>query len=71
MTKESIAMLALLISLVGAVFTFGTRIGRLTAQVEAQTQQIALLGTDLRAINQHFITWAGAHTEPVPGRRPQ
>ena len=70
MTKELTAILALLITLIGAVFTFGTRIGTLTERVETQTKQIELLGADLRAINQHFVIWAGTHVEPAPVRRP-
>ena len=72
MSKELLAIIGLTLSLIAAVFGFGVRIGTLTERVEAQTKQLELLGTDLRAINQHFITWAGAHREPVPapGRRP-
>ena len=63
MTREMVAVVALGITLIAAVFGFGMRIGTLTERVEAQTRQIELLSTDLRAINQHFIVWAGSHRE--------
>ena len=63
MTKEQIAMLALGLSLIAAVFGFGLRIGTLTERVETQTRQIELLSRDLQAINAHFIAWVGLHTE--------
>ena len=68
MSKELMAIFGLALNLIAAVFGFGVRIGTLTERVEAQTKQIELLGTDLRAINQHFITWAGAHRETESGR---
>jgi len=64
MTKEMIAIIACGVSLIAAVYGFGMRIGALTERVEAQTKQIELLTTDLRAINQHFIVWAGSHRDP-------
>jgi len=64
MSKELIAILALCVTLVAAVFGFGMRIGTLTERVEAQTKAIDLLQGDLRAINNHFIVWAGNHQEP-------
>ena len=70
MTKETIAILGLGLSLIAAVFGFGVRIGTLTERIEAQSKQIDGLSTELRAINSAFIAWASSHTEPpAPSRR--
>lgn len=70
MTKEAVAILALGLSLIAAVFGFGVRIGTLTERIEAQSKQLDSFSTELRAINSAFITWAGSHTEPpTPTRR--
>ena len=71
MSKELVAMLALLLALVSAVFAGGIRIGTLTERIEAQSKQIDRLAEEARAINAHFIAWAGSHTEPAPARRPR
>jgi hypothetical protein len=68
MSKELVAIAALSLSLIAAVFGFGMRIGTLSERVAVQTQQIELLSAELRAINAHFIVWAGTHTAP-PTRR--
>ena len=61
MTKDQLGLIVLLIGLLGTVLTAGIRIGSLTEQVEAQRRQVELLTVEIRAINQHFIAWAGAH----------
>jgi len=66
MSKELIAILALLVTLGGAIYSFGVRIGTLTTRVESLTKQIDLQADDLKAINTHFIQWAGTHREPAP-----
>jgi hypothetical protein len=68
MTKEQLAVVGLIVTIVGllvglfgSTFHFGTQIGTLTTQVAQQTEEIRLLKADLRAINAHFIQWAGRH----------
>ena len=63
MSKELIAILALLVTLGGAIYSFGVRIGTLTTRVETQTKQIELLSSDLKAIHAHFILWVGTHRD--------
>jgi hypothetical protein len=66
MSKELVAILALLVTLGGSLFAFGMRIGALTTQVASMTKQLDLQAADLKAINAHFIAWAGSHREPAP-----
>jgi len=63
MTRETIAILALGLSLIAAIFGFGVRIGVLTERIEAQRKQMEVMSADLRAINNHFILWARDHTQ--------
>ena len=63
MTKEAIAIIGLGLTLIAAVFGFGLRIGTLTERVETQTHQLERLEIEVRAVNQHFIVWAGSHQE--------
>jgi len=64
MTKETIAIAALGLSLIAAVFGFGVRLGTLTERVEQQNRQLELLNSEVRAINNGFINWTMRHTEP-------
>ncbi len=61
MPKEMLAILGLAISLVVTVFGFGMRLGTLTERVEAQSRQLDLLATEVRAVNQHLIAYVAIH----------
>lgn len=63
MTKEMLALVALGVTLVGAVFGFGMRIGTLTERIDTQSKQIELLTAELRAVNQHFIAYSLLHRD--------
>lgn len=63
MSKETIAIVGLGLSLIAAVFGFGVRLGTLTERLEAQTRQLELLNDEVRAINNGFISWTMRHTE--------
>lgn len=63
MTKEAVAIVALGLSLIVAVFGFGVRIGTLAARIDAQTKQIDGLTAEVKAINGHFIVWASEQAE--------
>jgi hypothetical protein len=71
MSKEQIAMLALGVSLLAAVFSGGQQIGALTATVAEQTKQIDTLMTkvdglvlDANGTRLEMMRWIGAHLEP-------
>ena len=75
MTKEQLAVVGLILTIVGllvglfgSTYQFGAQIGTLTTQVEQQTEELKLLKADLRAINAHFIQWAGRHEPAVRER---
>ena len=60
MTKEMLAVLGFVLTLVAAVFAFGLRIGTLTERVEAQTKQIELLSGRVESLSDD---WAGSRVE--------
>lgn len=62
--KELVALIALTLTLGGAVYSFGMRIGALTERIESQSKQLELLNAEVRAINQGFINWTMRHAEP-------
>ena len=68
MTKELVAVLALGLSLIAAVFGFGMRIGTLTERVETQTKQIDRLTSEVSAVNSGLIQWTIRH-ERAGGER--
>ena len=68
MSKELIAVAALTVTLIGAVFAFGLRIGTLTERVETQTKQIDRLTQEIQAVNAGLIAWAAGHTDAPPRR---
>ena len=63
MTKELIAVVALALTLIGSVYSFGMRIGTLTERIEAQSRQLELLNSEVRAVNAGFITWTINHRD--------
>lgn len=63
MTKEHLALIAVTLGLIGTVLGAGMQIGTLTERIEQQRKQLEALSADLRAINQHFILWAGSHRD--------
>ena len=70
MTKETIAILGLGLSLIAAIFGFGVRVGTLTERIEAQSKQIDSLTAEVKAVNSQFIAWVSGHLEPpAPSRR--
>ena len=72
MSKEAVAVIALGLSLIAAVFGFGMRIGTLTERIDSQSRQLEVLSKDVRAINEPFIRWVGTHpAPPTPARRPR
>ena len=67
MTKHTVALLALGLTLLGAVFGFGIRIGALTEQVQAQNRQLELLNSDVRVLTTELkalnLDFAGTRGE--------
>ena len=57
--KEWIAASGIILALMGAGISFG----RMTSELADARREIAILREDLRAINQHFILWAGSHQD--------
>ena len=58
--RDWIAATGIILALVGA----GVSYGHAASELADARQEIALLREDMRAINQHFILWAAAHTDP-------
>ena len=61
MSGQTIAIVGLVISLLGATFGFGLRIGTLSERLDAQTKRLELMNADLDAINRHFIEYTLLH----------
>ena len=57
--RDWIAAGGIIVALVGA----GVSYGRVASALEDSQSEIRLLREDMRAINQHFIQWATAHTD--------
>ena len=71
MSKELIAAVALGLSLIGAIFAGGTRIGTLTERIENQTKQIDdlddkidALSIDLNGTRLELMRLMTSHLEP-------
>lgn len=75
MSKELVAIAALTFTLLGSVYTFGVKVGALTAQVQQQTTQIdrmtaamADLTRDLQGTRLELMRIIGGHVEPAVRR---
>ena len=73
MTKEAVAIIALGLSLIAAVFGFGVRIGTLTERIETQSKQLDQLGgkvdalvTDFNGTRLELMRLMTSHVEPRP-----
>ena len=71
MSKETVAILALGLSLIAAVFGFGVRIGALSERIDVQTKQLDQLTGEVRAINAHLIGYVQLHEGRFPLRPTQ
>jgi hypothetical protein len=69
MTKEHIALGALLLTILGLVWSGGQQLGTMRTTIEHLTKETALLRADLGGINQHLIAWVSAHQEPASSTR--
>ena len=63
MKSEMIAIVALALTLIGSVYSFGMRIGTLTERIESQNHQLERLNEEVRAINAGIIAWTMNHRE--------
>ena len=63
MSKEAIAIVALGLSLIAAVFGFGVRIGTLTERIETQSKQIDALSADFNGTRVEILRLLGSHLE--------
>ena len=63
MSKEAIAIGALGLSLIAAVFGFGVRIGTLTERIETQSKQIDALSSDFNGTRAEILRLLGSHLE--------
>ena len=63
--RDALAAAGIIIALITAAVSYG----QMRSELADARTEIALLREDMAAINQHFITWAGAHTESAPPRR--
>ena len=57
--RDWIAATGIIVALIGA----GISYGRVASQLADARDEIRLLREDMRAINQHFISWASIHRD--------
>lgn len=62
-SKELLAIMGLILTIIGTTFGFGIRIGTLSERINFQTKQIELLSQEVKAINGHFIEWSMIHSD--------
>ena len=62
-TRDQLGAAVAIVSLCGLLWQAGARIGTLTERLETLRTELGLVRADLRAINQHLITWVQAHQQ--------